>query len=247
MHYGIDLAWGYRARTGVAEVDARGHLMRTASLRTDDEIAMFCAEGLVPGSVVAFDAPLIVRNTEGQRPCERSLARAFGAFGASAHPTNLSRPTIGPEPRAHVLTRRLDLAIDIGRSGQPARAAAIEVYPHPAMVSWFTLNRVIPYKAKAGRSRTDRAAAFRGLITLIEGHLGRALALADSDAWQDLIGRTHRAGRQVDLDRVEDEIDAVCCAHLAWLWAHELGELEIHGDEQTGFIVTPPPPRPAGA
>ena len=111
VHYGIDLAWGYRAPTGAAEVDGSGRLTRTASLRTDDEIAEFCRAGLGTSSIVAFDAPLIVRNTTGQRPCERSIAHAFGAYGAGAHPTNLSRPAIGPRPRADVLASRLGLPI----------------------------------------------------------------------------------------------------------------------------------------
>ena len=240
MHYGIDLAWGYRSRTGAAAVDDTGVLMTTASLHTDEEIAEFCRVGLAAGSVVAFDAPLIVRNTTGQRPCENSIARAFGGFGAGAHPTNLSRPAIGPEPRAHVLTRRLGLSVDLA----PSRAvpSAIEVYPHPAMVSWFALDRVIPYKAKSGRTVADRAAAFNRLITLIEQHLGSTMGLAGSSAWQRIRIQAERAARHVDLDRVEDEIDAVCCAHLAWLWANRLGSLDLHGDLETGFIVAPRPP-----
>ena len=47
------------------------------------------------------------------------------------------------------------------------------------------------------------------------------------------------ASRQVDLDRIEDEIDAIFCAHLAWLWHHDRDSMQVFGDRATGSIVTP--------
>jgi predicted RNase H-like nuclease len=139
-----------------------------------------------------------------------------------------------------VLTRRLGLTVDLMPSS--TCSSAIEVYPHPAMVSWFALDRVIPYKAKPGRTVADRARAFQRLLALMEQHLGSVMGLAESPAWQRIRALTAGAARQVDLDRVEDEIDAVCCAHLAWLWANGIGSLDLHGDLDSGFIVAPPPP-----
>jgi Holliday junction resolvase RusA-like endonuclease len=42
---------------------------------------------------------------------------------------------------------------------------------------------------------------------------------------------------------VEDELDAIVCAHLAWLWHHRRSSLEVYGDVDVGYIVAPPPPR----
>lgn len=47
---------------------------------------------------------------------------------------------------------------------------------------------------------------------------------------------------EVDLERIEDEIDGVFCAHLAWRWARRDG-LEVYGSAAEGFIVAPPPAR----
>lgn len=47
------------------------------------------------------------------------------------------------------------------------------------------------------------------------------------------------ATRQVDLDRIEDEIDAILCAHLAWLWHGQRASMLVFGDVASGCIVTP--------
>jgi predicted RNase H-like nuclease len=134
--------------------------------------------------------------------------------------------------------------MDPARPGTVERPACIEVYPHPAMVALFGLDRVIPYKGKSGRSVEFRRAAFADLVRHLEAR--EPLALGSSARWADIRAAVDHAARQVDLDRLEDEIDAVFCAHLAWLWHHEGDSMTVYGDLATGYIVTPPPPpRPA--
>ena len=108
------------------------------------------------------------------------------------------------------------------------------------MVTLFGLDRVIPYKGKSGRSVPARLAAFRDLVRHLEGI--EVLALRASDRWGELRAAVEGATRQVDLERVEDEIDAIFCAHLAWLWHHDRDAMAVYGDLGTGYIVTPPPP-----
>jgi predicted RNase H-like nuclease len=45
-----------------------------------------------------------------------------------------------------------------------------------------------------------------------------------------------------DLTRIEDELDAILCAHLAWLWHHRPDSLQVYGSLADGCIVAPPPP-----
>jgi acyl-coenzyme A thioesterase PaaI-like protein len=113
------------------------------------------------------------------------------------------------------------------------------------MVSLFGLERVIPYKGKAGRGVDLRRDAFRALLD----HMERIepLGLASSDRWQDLRRHVEGADRQVHLDRIEDEVDAIFCAHLAWLWWRDRDAMRVYGDLGSGFIVTPPPPSRRGA
>jgi predicted RNase H-like nuclease len=245
MRYlGIDLAWGERARTGLAELDPDGRLVQSASVRTDDEIALFLGDR-GQGVVAAIDAPLIVSNETGQRPCEREVGRLFGTYHAGAYPANRGNPAFYPEPRGARLTRRFGWDLDPSVRPQPDRSVAIEVYPHPAMVSLFDLGRVIPYKGKKGRDISSRQRAFGDLFTAIEVVCGPLLQLDSSDRWQLLRNQVTGAARQVDLDTVEDEVDAVFCAYLAWLWATDAGAMTVLGDVENGYIVTPLPPNVA--
>jgi Holliday junction resolvase RusA-like endonuclease len=45
-----------------------------------------------------------------------------------------------------------------------------------------------------------------------------------------------------DLTRIEDELDAILCAHLAWLWHHRPEGLKVYGSLEDGYIVAPPAP-----
>ena len=141
-YVGIDLAWGERARTGVAVLDQAGQLVSCASVITDDELAArLPAAGRAV--VVAVDAPLIVRNESGQRRCEKRVGQLFGHAHAGAHPSNLSRALFRPEPRGARLARRFGWVMDPQVRPDESTSVCIEVYPHPAMVVLFGLDRVI--------------------------------------------------------------------------------------------------------
>lgn len=243
---GIDLAWGTRAPTGLAVVAEDGALAASATVRTDDEIAAWLDGPGRDPVVVAIDAPLVVRNAAGMRTCERLVSRAFGAHGASCHASSRARPQFDP-PRTETLARRHGWRADPDPAGVATGAGpvAIEVYPHAAMVGLFTLGSVLPYKAKAGRSTDLRRAAMLEVLYHLE--TVPELRLEEHRRWQELRAAVQGAGRHVDLERVEDEVDAVLCAHLAWLWAHRPAALTVYGDDgegrgDGGFIVATPPP-----
>ena len=115
---GIDLAWGERARTGLAALDPSGVLVASTSVVTDDEIAAFVQRwarvGPGDGLVAAVDAPLVVPNLTGRRPCEAQVSAAFGRFFAGAYPANRANPAFAPEPRGARLARRFGWSIDPG-------------------------------------------------------------------------------------------------------------------------------------
>jgi predicted RNase H-like nuclease/tRNA(Leu) C34 or U34 (ribose-2'-O)-methylase TrmL len=232
---GIDLAWGANGRTGLAALDPTGALVASTSVRTDAEVDGWLAEH-GPAVVVGVDAPLIVPNATGRRDAERLLGQAWARFHAGAHPTNRSRPWMDP-PRGLRLAERHGWSIDPAHAGTEGEPLCLEVYPHPGMVGLFRLGRVLPYKKGAF---ADRRAAFERLLALLESI--EVLALARSGPWASIRTRFAAAERLVHLDVLEDEIDAVFCAHLAWLWAERPGALTVYGDLAGGYIVAPPPP-----
>lgn len=234
---GIDLAWSTTARTGLAALDAEGRLTQSGAVRTDAEIDDWLALH-APGTVdvVAVDAPLIVPNPTGQRQGERLVTAAYGRFDAGCHASNTGQTSMNP-PRATELARRHGWSPD---PEAPGPGTCIEVYPHPAMVGLFGLGRILPYKAKSRRSLATRHAAMNELLRHLESI--RPLELPANERWHQITTAVRLATRPVDLGRVEDEIDAILCAHLAWLWRHQPGTLQVYGTTDTGYIVAPPPP-----
>lgn len=248
---GVDLAWGERGRTGLAVLDDEGRLVHVSSVRTDAEI-LDALEPFVDGAcIVAFDAPLVVKNPTGNRPAEAALNRDFARFHAGAHPANTSKPEFRDGPRAARLAKALGLDLD-PRSRR--RRRALEVYPHPATVSLFRLGRTLKYKNRTDRDLPSMRAALCELVAHLES-LGSAdppLLLGGADgtggadgaddagaAWAVLAGEVAAAPSKSALRLAEDRVDAVVCAYVALLAGRRPDVLVTYGDLETGYIVTP--------
>jgi len=234
---GVDLAWAGRNPTGVAVLDADGRLVHIGSVR--DDAAVLAALGPYVGGecVVAFDAPLVVTNPTGQRPAEAALNRDFRRFEAGAHPANTAKPEFADGPRAARLARAMDLDMD-PRSAAPRRA--IEVYPHPATVVLFRLERTLKYKAKPGRGLDQLKAQLLLLMTGIETLANAAVPLrVAGEDWDELRRQVVTAERKSDLRRAEDPVDAVICAYVGHYAQRCPAGVTIYGDLATGYIVTP--------
>lgn len=240
-YLGIDLAWSTRARTGVAVLDTSGRLVASCSVVTDEEIAEVVAEHAVGRVVAAIDAPLVVPNATGRRDCEAAVGRLFAAYDAGAHPANRSRPWFDP-PRGAVLAERFGWDLDPRTAPDGVASVAIEVYPHPAMVALFGLGRVLPYKAKPGRDLPALRTAFTVLLDHLERVVGPTLGLAGSARWEQIRAVVAGATRKAHLRAVEDEVDAILCAYLAWLWGRRDPRMVVLGDVEGGYIVVPGPP-----
>lgn len=234
LFLGIDLGWT-TGWTGVAAVDDTGRLIASNRVRTDDEIAGWIQDQSGHVVVAAVDAPLIVPNETGQRVPETLIARTFGAFGASPHTSN-RRKFGGEQPRALRLAERFGWTVDPETPTGEDGTVCIEVYPHPAMVGLFELGYRLDYKKGNDERRGPGFADLAGHLEAVE-----ALDLAGSARWQQ-IRRTIASPMRGDLNRVEDEIDAILCAHLAWLWRHRREAFHVYGSATDGYIVAPPPP-----
>ena len=246
---GIDLAWGEKNHTGVAAVDSDGRLLHVGAAQEDASIEAAVAPYVKDECLVAIDAPLIVNNATGFRQCETALNRVFQPFEAGARPAYADKPEF-KDPRATRIATSLGLDMD-PTSGAGRRA--IEVYPHPATIVLFDLDKTLKYKRGAFE---DRQRELLRLMTLIEG-LDRAtprLRVNHNVAWVELRRRVAAATRPGQLDRDEDPVDAVVCAYVALYWYHRPEDVTVYGDFATGYIVTPtlahhraPPPQPVVA
>lgn len=172
-------------------------------------------------------------NETGQRGGETALARAYGAYLAGPYSSSRSRPHFNP-PRAETLAQRFGWTVDPAERGSVTTPACIEVYPHPAMVGLFKLGQRVLYK-----KGPSRASGFKELVSHYESLA--VLRLAENLRWAELseVVANPQPGA---LTRIEDEVDAILCAHLAWLWHDEPEALQVYGDLASGYIVAPPPP-----
>src|SRR3984885_5781066 len=138
----LDLAWGEKNNTGVAVVDSDGRLLHVGAAHDDASIAAAVEPYFSADCLVAIDAPLIVRNPTGARPCETALNRDFHSFEAGAHPANTENPAF-KSPRGARIAEAL--TVDINPAASSTRRG-IEVYPHPATVALLGLEKTLKYK-----------------------------------------------------------------------------------------------------
>lgn len=246
IYIGVDLAWSPRNPTGAAVVDgdATGGALRDVTLLHDDAsivayIERFARDG---PALVAVDAPLWTPNQTGRRLAEAELGRAFRRYEAGAHPANRQRLTFDGVVRGEALAAALAARGFVQRltvaAGVTVRQV-VEVFPHPAMVAMFNLERTLKYKARSNRSRATRLAEWRRY----QGYL-RDLASADPPlrGHEALVAQDVAALRGRRLKDYEDMIDALCCAYIA-LYAFRWGEARCRafGTLEAGYIFTPMP------
>ncbi len=250
-YVGVDLAWGTRGRTGVAVLDAAGGLVALGDARSDSEVLARMAPWTQGACLVAFDAPLVVPNATGRRRCEAELTADFGRYDAGAHPSSRSRPELADGSRALRLAEALGLDVDPA-AGTARRA--IEVYPHPALVALFRLDRTLKYKHKQGRDLAGLRAESLRLVTLLES-LAEASPPLDLDrpGWHAAVHVLRHAPTKARLRAVEDVVDAVVCGYVALFADLRPDDTTTYGTVAEGYIVTPslptdaPPPRPRAA
>ncbi len=239
MHFvGLDLAWGENKPTGLAVLDDTGRLVRVSAHDTDESLLEAVAPYVEADCLVAIDAPLVVPNATGNRPCEAALNRDFARFDAGAHPSNTGKPELAGEPRGARVARLLGLDID-PRSTRGRRA--VEVYPHPATVALFRLGRTLKYKNKPGRTLARMRAELLRLVELLEDleHAEVPLRLRGHAPWRALVAEVGAAERKSELRRAEDQVDAVVCAYVAQFVVRRPAQTTTYGDLATGYIVTP--------
>jgi predicted RNase H-like nuclease len=235
---GVDLAWGERNPTGVAAVDPDGVLRHAGAAGSDDDVLAQVAPFVDGPCVVAFDAPLVVVNPSGNRPCEAALNRDFRRFDAGTHPANTGLAWFADGGRAARLAGTLRLDLD-PRSA--AARKALEVYPHAASVALFGLAKTLKYKQKQGRDVAGLRSELLRLMAFLEGlrSASPSLEVAACPQWVELKAAVAHATRKSELRRAEDPVDAVLCAYIARHATARPDDVTIYGDPATGCIVTP--------
>jgi predicted RNase H-like nuclease len=133
-------------------------------------------------------------------------------------------------------------ALSAGSLAEPRRA--IEVDPHPATIVLFGLTRLLRYKAKPGRTFADLREEMTRLLDHVEGLDGAEVPLrvAGQADWRAIREAVERADRKADLHRIEDRVDEVICAYIAFLTVTRPHAVRTLVGADGGYIVIPVTP-----
>lgn len=229
---GIDLAWGDRKPDGVCVAGARNgrvRILEYAYPRGDAELLAVVRERLHPtrSLLLTIDAPILCPNRTGTRPVDRLTHTMFHREHAACHPANSTKCPRPPRIRRALGTMGIATGWDLASS----RQLAAEVYPHPAMVRLFRLERIVKYKrGRVGEKRKE----FRRLQGLVRELLGTEMQWVTGGA------DTEELLRAPWTKRTEDLTDALFCALIgAWHWRYGGRRSEVIGNARTGFILLP--------
>jgi histidinol-phosphate phosphatase family protein len=249
---GIDLAWSPRNPSGYAALSTDGRILESgSSLGGDDEVLALVERLVPPGKpgIVAVDAPLAVPNQEGGRQADREVASVFGKFQAAPYPANRKNLARYGGLRAEAIRKRLQSA-GYRHSPNIVRRAdtrqTVEVFPHPATISLFGLNRTLKYKTRQNRSyefRWQELARLRDHLASLRT-ADPPLQVPASLAQMPIEGKRGKA-----LKAVEDHLDAILCAYSAlYAWRHgprgyaTYGRGALVDDPEADHILVPMSP-----
>ena len=245
LFIGLDLAWSPRNRTGAAILRDNHLIAHTGLLTSNEAILAFVAPYLAQGepAVIGVDAPLRVPNATGARACDQALSADWRRFEAGALPANRRLLAFDGEVRGEQLVALLAPHYGfIETAPIPKQAAGRfigEIFPHPAHIHFFGLDKTLKYKAHPGRSPDRRLAEFVRYQQLL-GTLQNAVFPLSGTAEVLAVALASLRGRA--LKAYEDTLDAITCAYtVAYLWHYGPDFTKVYGTVADGHIMTPLP------
>ncbi len=232
---GLDLAWAPRNSSGgaVMELTEEGHvrLVSTSSMRAHEDILGWVARNRGRGGcVLAVNAPLIVENTGGRRPCDVQLEQHFSACDAyHVNTTNASLPrTMG-----RALIR---MGFDPHPAGEGDRI--VETYNQPTQILLFDQDRPTRLKNGPVGSRKDAVARFRE--SLYDKLADAVPQLLDSPALDALVNADLPSSNGSRVGELEERLEAVLCAYTAaYLYVRGPESCAMLGDLDDGYVLIP--------
>ncbi len=236
---GIDLGWTSGA-SGLCCLDWSAgylHLLDLDRQQTTVDILNWIDKWASPTepAMIAVDAPTLIPNLTGMRLPDKLTHQHFRHYHAGCYPANLGRP---------FAQRTVEFGLSLEARGFTHAPAIvpkelgrfqIEVFPHPAIVHLFSLNRILKYKKGTLAERRLELIKLRQYILDILPTLEPTLNLCASSLPEIPTTRTA-------LKAVEDQLDSLICAYVAahwWYWGIERNW--VLGDATTGYIVVPAP------
>jgi predicted RNase H-like nuclease len=187
-------------------------------------------------ALIAVDAPTIINNQTGMRLPDKLTHKYYGRYHAGCYPANLnlsfSDRTVGLG--MSLLARNFSHAPEI--IPQQLGRYQIEVFPHPATINLFGLDKILKYKK--GRI-SDRRLELNKLYVYITTILPQLEPRLDAASLPKIpVIANKLTGKE--LKTIEDKLDSLLCAYIAaywWYWGETKNK--VLGNLDTGYIVIP--------
>ncbi|CDN11947.1 MAG: DUF429 domain-containing protein [Richelia sp.] len=245
---GIDLGWKSQP-SGLCYLNLIDDKLQITDLNRQELIAdiLVWIDECIPlgeSGLIAVDAPTLIPNDRGSRLPDKLTHKHFGKYHAGCYPANKN---------LSFAERTINFGLELESRGfvhapsiEPRKSGRyqIEVFPHPAIVHLFGLQRILKYKKGRIKERLQELFKLYNYITDVLPSLEPALNLKSSFSEKTSglfsIDFFSSSPTGVKLKAAEDKLDSLICAYVAaywWYWGeqHNL----VLGNISTGYIVTP--------
>ncbi|BAZ28293.1 hypothetical protein NIES4074_07240 [Cylindrospermum sp. NIES-4074] len=253
---GVDFGWKSQP-SGLCcleLIDGKLQLLDLERLELIADILTWIDKSVQPDepAIIAVDAPTLIPNATGSRLPDKLSHKYFGKYHAGCYPANQNLP---------FSDRTINFGLELESRGfahaptiepqKPGRYQ-IEVFPHPAIVNLFNLQRILKYKkGRLNERRLELIKLQNYIIDILPSSSPPLRSLRDGHFAQ--VGKPAHASvllcgsltpeiphTGAALKAVEDKLDSLICAYVAahwWYWGEERNL--VLGDRTTGYIVIP--------
>ncbi|MEH2223811.1 DUF429 domain-containing protein [Nostoc sp.] len=187
-------------------------------------------------AIIAVDAPTLIPNATGSRLPDKLSHKYFGKYHAGCYPANQNLP---------FAERTVNFGLELESRGfahaptiEPQKLSRyqIEVFPHPAIVNLFNLERILKYKkGRLNERRLELIKLQNYLLDILPSFSPPLRSLRLCGSFIPEIPTTGAA-----LKATEDKLDSLICAYVAaywWYWGEQRNL--VLGDRTTGYIIIP--------
>lgn len=236
-YLGLDLAWAPRNSSGGAVLEATPDggvvVLSTVSLRAHEDILSWIARSRGrAGAIVAVNAPVIVENSSGRRPCDALLQQHFGMHHLDEYQVNTVNAT-HPRTIGRALMR---MGFDPNPSAEGDRI--VETCNQAAQILLFELDRPIRTKVGPVGARKEAVTRFREALSNMLGDAEPPLL--PSGALNTLMEADLASSNGSRVGELEEQLEAVLTAYAA-AYLHLRGpeSCAFLGDLRDGYILVP--------
>ncbi|MEH1839542.1 MAG: DUF429 domain-containing protein [Nostoc sp.] len=237
---GIDLGWKSQP-SGLCcleWIDGQLQLLDLNRKEAIADILTWIDQSIQPDepAIIAVDAPTLIPNATGSRLPDKLSHKYFGKYHAGCYPANQNLP---------FADRTINFGLELESRGfahaptiEPQKLSRyqIEVFPHPAIVNLFNLERILKYKkGRLSQRRLELIKLQNYLLDILSSFSPPLRPLRLGGSFPCEIPTTGAA-----LKATEDKLDSLICAYIAaywWYWGEERNL--VLGDRTTGYIVIP--------